>query len=169
MTGDKPDERLRTPMQWKADASGFTSGKPWETLQADTLTANVARETADSGSLLSVYRRLIHLRAANPALGSGELVPLTTSSDAVLAYLRQEGSRQVLVVANLGETRLTDVALSASTGTLPAGRYTARALYGGLSGAALTAGADGGMSRYAPLATLAPMRTYVFELSRSGP
>src|SRR5881275_3036012 len=33
MTGDKPDERLRTPMQWTASSRGFTSGKPWEVLQ----------------------------------------------------------------------------------------------------------------------------------------
>jgi glycosidase len=169
MTGDKPDERLRTPMQWTAGASGFTSGRPWEALQADTLTTNVARESADSGSLLNVYRRLIHLRAANAALGSGELVPLTASSDAVLAYLRREGSRRVLVVANLGTTALTSVTLATPAGTLPAGRYTARALYGGPSGAALTVNADGSMTGYGPLPTVAPMRTYIFELSRRRP
>jgi glycosidase len=167
MTGDKPDERLRTPMQWTARASGFTSGKPWEALQADTSTTNVARESADSGSLLNVYRRLIHLRAANPALGAGELVPLTASSDAVLAYLRREGARSVMVVVNLGTKPLTNMTLSTSTGTLPAGRFTARALYGGLAGAALTIDSDGHMSGYAPLPTLAPMRTYVFELTRA--
>src|SRR5437879_8461365 len=69
MTGEKPDERLRTPMQWVlAPAAGFTSGKPWEALQPDSFTANVAVEDRDTTSLLNRYRRLIHLREANAAL-----------------------------------------------------------------------------------------------------
>ncbi len=86
MTGDKPDERLRTPMQWsRAPAAGFSRGTPWEPLQPDSLTANVEAQTADTGSLLNLYRRLIHLRAANRALGTGELVPLVASDRAVAA------------------------------------------------------------------------------------
>jgi glycosidase len=169
MTGDKPDERLRTPMQWSARASGFTSGKPWEALQADTLTANVARESADSGSLLNVYRRLIHLRSANPALGTGELIPATSSNDAVLAYLRREGSRTVLVIANLGTRHLEDVTVAVPAGTLQAGRYTAKALYGDVVGARLVVGSDGSVKGYAPMITLEPMRAYVVELYHAWP
>src|SRR2546429_6624771 len=55
MTGDKPDERLRTPMQWAlAPAAGFTTGKPWEALQPDSFTANVAVESRDLESLLNL-------------------------------------------------------------------------------------------------------------------
>jgi alpha-amylase len=169
MTGDKPDERLRTPMQWTASASGFTSGKPWEALQPDTLTANVARESADSGSLLNVYRRLIHLRSANPALGMGELIPVTSNSGAVLAYLRREGSRTVLVIANLGTRQLGDVTLVMPVATLRPGRYTAKALYGDVAGASLVVESDGRVTGYAPMATLAPMHTYIVELSHAVP
>ncbi|MEI2689565.1 MAG: alpha-amylase family glycosyl hydrolase [Anaerolineae bacterium] len=36
MTGNKPDERIRTPMQWADEANGgFTSGTPWEALNSD--------------------------------------------------------------------------------------------------------------------------------------
>ncbi len=108
MTGDKPDPRLRTPMHWaRGPAAGFTRGVPWEPLQPDSLTANVEAQERDPGSLLNLHRRLIHLRAANPALATGELVPLTASSDAVAAYLRREGGRAVLVVANLGAAPLS--------------------------------------------------------------
>jgi alpha-amylase len=168
MTGDKPDERLRTPMQWSASASGFTRGRPWEALQPDTLTTNVARQSGDPGSLLNVYRRMIHLRAANPALAAGELIPATTSDDAALAYLRREGSRVVLVVANLGSRPLTRVTISSGAGTLPTGRYITKALYGGEAGSALQVGPDGALAYYAPSSTIAPMRTYVIELSRAG-
>jgi hypothetical protein len=54
MTGDKPDERLRTPMQWKPGAgTGFTTGTPWESAQPDSMTVTVEAQDADSGSLLN--------------------------------------------------------------------------------------------------------------------
>src|SRR5258708_22365475 len=104
MTGDKPDERLRTPMQWTASSRGFTNGKPWETLQADTLTANVAAQERRPNSLLKLYRWLIRLRANDAALRAGRLEPVETGNEALLAYLRKDSTRQVLVVANLWTT-----------------------------------------------------------------
>jgi len=103
MTGDKPDERLRTPMQWeRAPAAGFTSGKPWEALQADSFTANVAAESRDTASLLSLYRRLIKMRATKSALRNGELVPVETGNESLLAYIRRDSTHAMLIVANLG-------------------------------------------------------------------
>jgi len=107
MTGDKPDERLRTPMQWTASSGGFTSGKPWETLQADTLTANVAAQERRPNSLLKLYRRLIRLRENDAVLRAGRLEPVETGNEALLAYVRKDGTGQVLVVANLGTTPTT--------------------------------------------------------------
>jgi glycosidase len=64
-------------MHWNHGASaGFTRSTPWETLDPDSLTANVALEDDDRTSLLNHYRRLIHLRANKYVLGSGELIPL---------------------------------------------------------------------------------------------
>ena len=142
MTGDKPDERLRTPMQWeRAPAAGFTRGKPWEALQADSFTANVAAESRDTASLLSLYRRLMHMRAANSALRDGELVPVDTRKESVLAYVRRDSTRAVLVAANLGTT-------PAGGFSVPHG-YRLRARTGGA------------------LPALAPRRAYIFELVRS--
>ena len=166
MMGDKPDERLRTPMQWTgATNAGFTRGKPWEALQPDSLTANVATQDADSGSLLNVYRRLIHLRAANSALGMGELIPVDASSDAVAAYLRRDGRRVVLVISNLGTRPLEGVRLALRPYSLPAGRYTQRSLTGGPSAPSVWFGADAGASPWVPVQTLAPMQLYLLALT----
>ena len=117
MTGDKPDERLRTPMHWtRGPAAGFTSGKPWEALQPDSLTANVAAQDRAPGSLLNLYRRLMRDRAANSALRNGELIPIATGNESVLAYIRQDGTRAVLVVANLGTTAAQGIAPPAGYG-----------------------------------------------------
>jgi glycosidase len=163
MTGDKPDERLRTPMHWtRAPAAGFTAGKPWETLQPDSLTANVQAEDGDPSSLLTLYRTLIHLRARNPALGSGRLVPLTTGSDAVTAYLRREGARTVLVVANLGAAPVT-ASVSWTEQILPAGDYAATSLVGRPRLLSLHVSGTG-LSKHAAL-RLGPHESYVAELT----
>jgi glycosidase len=104
MTGDKPDERLRTPMQWSRTSAGFTTGTPWETAQADSLTINVDGEMRETGSLLSYYRRLLQERAKHSALRDGDLEPVETGSDAVLAYIRRDSTDAVLVAVNLGTT-----------------------------------------------------------------
>lgn len=138
MTGDKPDERLRTPMHWsRGTAAGFTSGTAWEALQPDSLNANVAVQDRDPNSLLNLYRRLARQRNENSALRSGRLIPVETGNEAVLAYLRADSSRAVLVVANLGTTAAPNVAV-------PPG-YTARTR----------------LQR-----TLAPRRAYTYELTK---
>jgi glycosidase len=167
MTGDKPDPRLRTPMQWSPGPGvGFTTGTPWESPQPDSMTVNVAVENTDPGSLLNLYRRLIHLRRSNPALAAGRLVQLSSGSGAVAAYLRRAGARAVLVVANLGDAAASGVAISSGERVLPPGRYTARNLLGGRSGAVLQVGADGRIAGYAPAATIGPRESLVLDLVR---
>lgn len=166
MTGDKPDEMLRTPMQWTAGAGGgFTRGKPWEPLQKDAGVITVAAQQSDSGSLLNMYKRLIRLRATNSALASGELIPVRASSEAVLAYVRRDVGRPVLVVSNLGTTPLDRVALSSEIAALRVGRYGARPLFGVAPDAELTVAADGRFADFVAVPTLAPMQTYVLALT----
>jgi len=161
MTGDKPDERLRTPMQWSPHTGvGFTTGKEWETPQGDSLTRNVALEDRDPKSLLNLYRQLIHLRKANEALATGRLVAVATSNTHVAAYVRRSGGqterrrsggRAVMVVANLGDSAAAGVSISGPAGTLPSGRYVLRNLLGGPAGTVLEVQRDGSFN-----ATLAP-------------
>ena len=140
MTGDKPDERLRTPMQWAlAPAAGFTTGKPWEALQPDSFTANVSVESRDLESLLNLYRWLMKMRATKSALRNGELVPVETGNESVLAYIRRNSTHAMLVVANLGSALVVGV-------PVPKGYRL--------------------LGRAAP-AALDPRRAYIFDLARS--
>jgi alpha-amylase len=167
MSGDKPDPRLRTPMQWSDGAGGgFTTGIPWEAPQPDAPTVNVAAEASDPGSLLNLYRRLIHLRRSSPVLATGRLAPLETGDPAVVAYLRTAGNRAVLVVANLGDSAVSGVSLASAAGVLVPGRYTARGLLGGPAGPALSVGADGRIAAYVPAATLGAKSTLLLALGR---
>jgi len=165
MSGDKPDPRLRTPMQWsRGHAAGFTSGAAWEPLQPDSLRANVAVQEADTSSLLHRYRKLIHLRSSNAALARGELVPLQASDPAVAAFLRRDGANIVLVVANVGKTPLAAVTVSSEARVVSPARYNANDLLGGVAAARLDVGADGRIAAYAPFSTLQPRRSYVLAL-----
>ena len=168
MTGDKPDPRLRTPMHWsRGPAAGFTSGAAWEPLQPDSMTANVEAQQGDPTSLLNLHRRLIHLRAGNEALGTGELVPLTASNEAVAAYIRRTGDRAVLVVANLGAAPLAGVTLASPDRAVPAGRYTLTSLLGGPTGQPLRVGTNGRIQGFVPMRSLGGLEVHVLELGRT--
>ncbi len=95
----------RTPMQWDdSSGRGFTTGEPW--LPFGKPEINVAAQSGDPGSLLSLYRRAIAVRAAQPALHSGAFAELQ-ADDAVYAFLRDSGDgRPVFVAINTsGEPR----------------------------------------------------------------
>ena len=167
MTGDKPDERLRTPMQWSgATNAGFTKGSPWEKLQADWATTNVAAQENDPNSLLPLTRQLIHLRQSNAALGTGDLVPVVASNGAVAAYLRRAKGSIVLVIANLGTVPLTHVTITSTDAALPPGQYTTQSLDGGSSGATVSVRSDGRILSYVPFGVLGPMESHILTLSR---
>ena len=106
MLGTKPDETIRTPMQWSSAANGgFTSGKPWEPLQPDWMTKNVAGQDGDDSSLLTHYRRLIHLRNAHPSLSAGALSIVQTEdrTSAIAAWIRSSNDEAFLIVVNFGD------------------------------------------------------------------
>jgi glycosidase len=105
MVGAKPDETIRTPMQWTAAPNGgFTTGTPWEPLQADWKTKNVAAQDSSRQSLLNHYRRLIQLRNANPALNRGLLTLLDTqdTTGTIVTWIRSWGDEAFLMVVNFG-------------------------------------------------------------------
>ena len=93
---------VRTPMQWEGrPGGGFTTGEPWLPLAADAGEVHVAAQRDDPRSLLALYRRLLALRRAEPALSVGAFASLRSPGD-LLAWVRKEGDRRLLVVLNLG-------------------------------------------------------------------
>jgi alpha-amylase len=168
MLGAKPDEQIRTPMQWAADATtgGFSSGRPWEALQKNYQEVNVAAQDGDSDSLLNLYRRLVHLHTRHPALGQGSFTPLKASDGAVAAFLRQTGDEAILVVLNFSKVDINGVTLSLDKSELATGSYKLAPLLGDMPGAQLTVGEGGSIAGYAPLPSLAPRTGYIFKLTR---
>lgn len=165
MTGTKPDERIRTPMQWEnSETAGFTSGETiWEALQdAENLAvANVADQTDRPDSLLNHYRDMIHLRNANPALLMGDLTAVDSSERSLYAFLRHSDEQILLILINLGDEVITDYTLTLEDSEHDLSKGTL--IYGAGDNLSPLLNAGGGFDSYTPLAELAPFSLYVIE------
>lgn len=107
--GPQPrDEDKRTPMRWTAQGPqhGFTTAaRSWygDASGQEVPGVDVATQSADPASLLSLYRRLIALRRVDPALrhGRAELIDAAQGGRGSFAWLRTHEGRRTLFVANL--------------------------------------------------------------------
>ncbi len=166
MQGEKPDELIRTPMQWISDkGAGFTSGTPWEQINSDFTTVNVAKQTGDSTSLLEHYRKLIQLRNAHSALSVGTTYVVDSKSNKLASYLRASQDEIILTVTNLGDQPVTDYGLDLEKGPL-SGNYTAKSLLDDVAISPLQANKTGGFNAYTPLPEIPPYGTLIAQLTR---
>jgi alpha-amylase len=173
MRGSKPDERIRTPMQWSGEGSagGFSTGAPWESLQDEWQTVNVATETESPDSLLSTYRSLIRLRAAQPALRDGATITLK-GTGGVAGWLRSDANGTLLAIVNVTDQPVTDYELSLAAGPL-CGRVSGRVVAsvnadGGVIITPPTPNAQGGFGGYRPLGELPPRAGFLIALDAAG-
>jgi alpha-amylase len=165
MLGTKPDELIRTPMQWTdEEGAGFTEGIPWQAINADYTEVNVEAQAGDSASLLDHYRALIQLRNEHPALQFGETFVAESNSSKLVSYLRSSGDETVLVVINIDDAPVTDYELNLSTGSLT-GTYSATSLLDDSTIDSLQANDRGGFDAYVPLAEVAPYAVIVIQLT----
>jgi hypothetical protein len=106
------------------------------------------------------------LRAQHPALGAGQFIPLVTTTPGAVAYLRHSPDQTAMVIANLTAQALTNVAVSTIVTPMQAGRYQTRALLGNATPTTVRVSGSGVLSRWTPVATLAPLETQILLLTR---
>lgn len=100
----------RTPMQWEAGPhAGFSDVEPWLPLSADFATRNVAQQSADPQSLLSLYRRLLWYRKQQPALFGGSYRPIDVTAPDCFVFAREAGDTRLIIALNFAaeERRVT--------------------------------------------------------------
>jgi glycosidase len=91
----------RSPMQWSdGQGMGFTDGAvaPW--LPFADATSSVTDQLDDPASTLSLYRSLLELRHATPALSLGSIAMLTSNEDHVLSFTRNLRDDTVSIAIN---------------------------------------------------------------------
>jgi alpha-glucosidase len=100
-------DAVRTPMQWDAGAgAGFTTAaEPWLPLAEDWHSVNAAVQDRDASSMLALYRALLSLRRAEPALSVGAYAPVAVEEEDVLTYERRDEAtgRRLRTALNLGD------------------------------------------------------------------
>jgi maltose alpha-D-glucosyltransferase/alpha-amylase len=119
---------VRTPMQWSADRNaGFSRATParlYSPVIMDPVfgyeAINVEAQQSDPSSLLTWMRNMMSLRKLFRVFGRGALEFLEPVNRKVLAYLRKDGTGQVLCVANLSRfAQPVDLDLAALEGRIP--------------------------------------------------
>ena len=163
MSGTKPDEDIRRPMQWTSDG-GFTSGEPWREYFEDFTERNVAAQTQDPQSLLSQYRELIRLRNSHEALRIGQPWLIESDHPAIYAALRSSANQTVLVLLNLSNKPVEGTSLSLAAGPLK-GDMQARLLFGEGDVQPPQPNAAGGFDAYRPTTVLPAYSALVVQLT----
>jgi glycosidase len=167
MEGEKPDERIRTPMQWDDTprTAGFTTANSaWENLNNDIATVNVAAQDADPESLLNHYRTLIRIRNEHPALQEGPMQMVETSVPQVYSFIRYSEDEAILVLVNLSQDPISDYTLTLSSGIL-SGELNVEVLLGDGTPAAPVINVQGGFDSYTPFESLPPQSSFIVRLS----
>ncbi len=167
MTGAKPDEMIRTPMQWSAGTNaGFTTGTSWEPPNSDYAQGvNVAAQVGDPASLLTHYRTLIALRTSHSALRTGNTWIFETMNKGLFASLRVDETEAILVLVNLTDGPISDYGLSLETSSVRAGRYNLLALLGDGEFSSLSVGEGGQVEGFMPLAEVPAYATLILKLT----
>ncbi len=121
----------RTPLPWEpGPGHGFTTGDPWLPFGDDAGVRNVAAQRADRASLLWLYKDLLALRRAEPALHRGDHASLA-APESVFAWERRCEAGRAVVALNFGEAAvevpLADAAVRGGLHTRPGARLPERA------------------------------------------
>ena len=119
----------RTPMLWDGlPHAGFSTAKPWLPIADGWQTLNVAAQQANATSMLTLFRALVALRRALPALHIGSYRSVACEPDSVFAYLREHGDERILVVLQFGaEPCAIDAAMVGAQGQVLVSTYLDRA------------------------------------------
>jgi len=167
MTGSKPDERIRTPMQWWVGGGhGFSSVTPWQPFQSDADFVNVFSQEGDPDSLLNYYRALVQLHSDHPALGHGEFLEIDTNASSVLAFIRATDEETILVIINFGGESRSDLKLTFPSGSLMAGEYRLVSLFGEGNAVPLTLTDATTETDFEPGFTFEGQTAYIFSIER---
>jgi alpha-amylase len=151
MTGNKPDERIRTPMLWSSDRyAGFSTVIPWEPANSNYTLNNVAAETEDQNSLLSLYRDLIRLRNNHAALRVGDYYTIRSDNFSIMPFLRVSEEETLLVLINMSEKPESGFTLTLDQGPLK-GNYKALLVSGEGKVKSVQANSQGGFTAYQPI------------------
>ena len=100
-------DNARSPMQWSAEENaGFSSHKPWFTVNENYRTVNVAAQEDDPASLLNFYRALLAFRKEQPVVLWGDFVEHRPEDKHFYIYERNYEGKKLLVICSFTAEQL---------------------------------------------------------------
>ncbi len=94
----------RTPMQWDdSENAGFTTGKPWLSINENYKEINAKKSLEDKNSVFYHYKKLIEIRKSNETIIYGDYKLLCEDDKNIFAYTRELNGDKILVVCNFYE------------------------------------------------------------------
>lgn len=97
----KGRDNARTPMQWDdSENSGFTTGKPWLSVNKNYKDINAKKALKDKNSVFHHYKKLIDIRKYNDTIIYGDYKLLASDHKSIFAYIRELNGDKILVVCN---------------------------------------------------------------------
>ena len=97
-------DNARTPVQWSSEENGgFTTGKPWMSVNPNYTRINVAQQEKDPDSILNFYRQAIRLRKQLSCVRWGDYREYKKHSRKVYMYSRQDPRQKLLVVCSFSK------------------------------------------------------------------
>ncbi len=120
LSGAKPDEYIRLPMQWSDEENaGFsTAASSWRPPYPNYKERNVKAQQEDPQSLLNHYQALIQLRNRHAALRVGDFVEIKSDNRKLLSFLRVSEEETLLILINAGKESVSDFNLTLEKGPL---------------------------------------------------
>lgn len=100
----------RVPFPWSAGKNGgFGEGTPWMKIHPDYRTVNAENEEKDESSVLSYYKKMVALRKSDEfceTLSVGDIEPILTGYDDLIAYIRSGNGKRVCVICSFSPSPL---------------------------------------------------------------
>ena len=110
----KSRDNARTPMQWdSSEQAGFTTGKPWISVNPSKDRINAEQAVADEESIYYHYRKLTELRRSMAIVTEGDFSLLLPEDERIFAYKRSSANETLYVICNFTEhpLEMTDTEL----------------------------------------------------------
>ncbi len=94
-------DNARTPIQWSDESeAGFSSGKPWMTVNPNHTHINVAVQENDSSSILSYFKKMVNVRQSFSVLCEGNYQPINTQDKDLFFFFRENPKEKMLIALN---------------------------------------------------------------------
>jgi len=165
MLGNKPDELLRTSMQWSSEPNaGFTTGTPWQSENESYQDVNVALQDEDKTSLLNHYRFLVNLRNQHPVLRTGGFLPFTSTCRLIYPVLRVNEDEAFLLIANL-DRRVQEGCTIAIEESPLEGEYQVDTIFGSGEFTPINFEGNGAVIQYQIPIDLEPWESFILKLN----